>query len=237
MAEELPPEYNDRSALVAYATIGFRRTIATARKLRGFPQLLLFVLAFIFYNDATQTVIAISGPYAKDTLNLEVEQIAIAFLIVQFIAFFGAYLFGWLAGRRGTRDAIMISLVVWTLLAVAAFFLPEGEAVPFYLLAAVVGVVLGGVQALSRSLYGSMIPEEASAEFFGFFSVFSKFSAIWGPLVFALVSGITGNGRPAILSIIIFFFVGMVLLGRVDVDEARRSRERWHFEGEQAVVD
>ena len=236
-AEPLPAEYRERSALIAYTMVGFRRTLATGKKLLGFPQLMLFVIAFIFYNDGTQTVIAISGPYAEETLDLEVEQIAIAFLIVQFIAFFGAYFFGWLAGRVGTKQAILVSLVVWTLLAVAAFFLPEGEALPFYGLAAFVGVVLGGVQALSRSLYGTMIPEEASAEFFGFFSVFSKFSAIWGPLVFALVSGITDSGRPAILSIIVFFFIGGVLLARVDVDAGRRSRERWHFAGETATVD
>ena len=236
-AERLPEEYEGRSQIVSYALVGVRRTLATGKKLLGFPQLMLFVIAFIFYNDGTQTVIAISGPYAEETLELEVEQIAIAFLIVQFIAFFGAYFFGWLASRIGTKQAILVSLVAWTLLAVAAFFLPEGEAVPFYVLAAFVGVVLGGVQALSRSLYGTMIPEEASAEFFGFFSVFSKFSAIWGPLVFALVSGITDSGRPAILSIVLFFFVGGLLLARVDVAEGRRSRERWHFEGEAAIVD
>jgi len=95
----------------------------------------------------------------------------------------------------------------------------------------VVGFILGGVQALSRSLYGSMIPEEASAEFYGFFSVFSKFSAIWGPLIFAVISSATGSGRPAILSIIGFFILGMVLLWFVDVDEARASRSRWSFEG------
>jgi len=94
-------------------------------------------------------------------------------------------------------------------------------------LAVFVGFVLGGVQALSRSLYGSMIPEEGSAEFYGFYSVFSKFSAIFGPLVFAFVSNATGSGRPAILSVVFFFTVGLILLSRVDVEEARASRERW----------
>ena len=226
-ARDLPSSYRWRATFMGYVAVGFRRTIVSAKKIKAFPQLLLFVAAFIFYNDGIQTVITMTGPYAEETLNIEVEQIAVAFLIVQFVAFFGAYLFGWLASKRGAKESIMISLVIWILLSIAAFFLPEGDTTPFYLLAVVVGVVLGGAQALSRSLYGSMIPEEASAEFFGFFSVFSKFSAIWGPLVFALVSGITGNGRPAILSIIFFFFVGMLLLGRVDVDEGRRSRERW----------
>ena len=236
-AEELPEQYRHRRKFSAYAAVGFERTIATTRKLRLFPQILLFVLAFMFYNDGTQTVINISGAYAEDTLGLEIEQVAIAFLIVQFIAFGGALLFGVIADRVGAKRAILISLVVWSALAIAAFFLPEGQAIPFYALAAVVGLVLGGVQALSRSLYASMIPEEAAAEFFGFFSVFSKFSAIWGPLVFAVVSGATGSGRPAIMSVVAFFIIGGVLLSRVDVEEARRSRDRWHFGGVSAEVD
>lgn len=225
----------ERRTLRAYASIGFERTVATTRKLRLFPQLLLFVVAFIIYNSGTGTVIAISGPYAEDTLGLELEIIALAFLMVQFIAFFGALMFGWVAGRIGPKRAVMVTLVVWTGLAAMAFFLPEGSNVGFLALASIVGFVLGGVQALSRSLYGSMIPEEASAEFFGFFSVFSKLSGI-GPLVFGAVSAATGSGRAAILSVAAFFIVGLVLLGRVDVDEARRSRDRWEFEGPQAEV-
>jgi MFS transporter, UMF1 family len=190
----------------------------------------------MFYNDGTQTVINISGAYAEDTLGLEIEQVAIAFLIVQFVAFAGALAFGMLADRIGAKPAILVSLGIWTGLGVAAYFLPEGEALPFFALAAVVGVVLGGVQALSRSLYATMIPEEASAEFFGFFSVFSKFSAIWGPLLFAVISGATGSGRHAILSIVAFFIIGGALLARVDVAEARRSRDRWHFAGVEVTA-
>jgi len=131
--------------------------------------------------------------------------------------------------KRGKRSStpLMITLVIWIGIAVAGFLLPVGEALPLYGLGFVVGLVLGGVQALSRSLYGSMIPEEASAEFYGFFTVFSKFSAIWGPLLFALVSGVTGSGRPAILSVVAFLVIGMAILSRVDVEEARASRERW----------
>ena len=104
------------------------------------------------------------------------------------------------------------------------------------MLAVFIGLVLGGVQALSRSLYGSMIPEEASAEFYGFFSVFSKFSAIFGPLVFAIVSDRAGSGRPAILSILAFFVIGMAILSRVDVASARASRGEWHFTGTEVEV-
>ena len=224
-----------RRTIRDYASIGFARTMATTAKLRRFPQLLLFVIAFIIYNSGTGTVIAISGPYAEDTLGLELEVIALAFLLVQFIAFFGALLFGRLAKAIGPKEAVMVSLVVWTGLAVMAFFLPEGSSAGFLALASIVGFVLGGVQALSRSLYGSMIPEAASAEFFGFFSVFSKLSGI-GPLVFGAVSAATGSGRTAILSVAAFFIVGLIMLSRVNVTEARRSRDRWDFEGPQAEV-
>ena len=158
-------------------------------------------------------------------------RVIIAFLIVQFIAFGGAYAFGWISGKINPKRAILFNLVIWVGLAVSAYFLPEGEAVPFFMLAAVVGFVLGGVQALSRSLYGTMIPEEAAAEFYGFFSVFSKFSAIWGPLLFGIVTAQTGSGRNGIISVAAFFIIGGFLLTRVDVDEARASKERWHFEG------
>ena len=226
-ASEIPSRYRHMRPWGAYAAIGFGRTLGTARKLAGYPQLLLFVLAFIFYNDGTVTVINISGSYASETLGLEIAQISIAFLIVQFVAFGGALFFGMLADRIGAKQAILWSLVVWSLIAVVAYFLPAGQAMPFYVIAVAVGWVLGGVQALSRSLYATMIPEEAAAEFFGFYSVFSKFSAIWGPLVFSIVSHRTGSGRPAVLSIVAFFVIGGVLLAKVNVAEARESRARW----------
>ena len=230
LPDEVPAEYRERSLWLGLAHLGFSRTIATAKKLFGFKHLMLFVLAYIFYNDAVQTVIGVTGVYAEDTLNLSATDIIIVFLIVQFVAFFGALLFGVVAGRVGTKRAILVSLTIWVAVSVAAYFLPEGEALPLYGLGVVVGFVLGGVQALSRSLYGSMIPEEASAEFYGFFSVFSKFSAIWGPLLFGLISSVADTSRPAILSVVAFFAIGFVLLTRVDVQAARESRKLWSFE-------
>ena len=230
-ADELPQKYAVMPSWRAYPQLGIDRTIATFRKLLGFKQILLFVLAFMFYNDGTQTVINISGAYAEGTLGLELSEIIIAFLIVQFVAFGGAFAFGAISGKIGPKRAIIGNLLIWILLGIGAYFLPEGNAAAFWALAVVVGFVLGGVQALSRSLYGTMIPEEASAEFYGFFSVFSKFSAIWGPLVFAIVSARTGSGRPAILSVIIFYIIGIVLLANVDIEEARRSKDDWSFDG------
>ena len=219
------------------AAVGFSRTFSTAARLRQFPQLLLFVLAFMLYNDGVQTTINISAVYGTDTLGLTSTDIALTFLVVQFVAFGGAYFFGWLASRIDIRRAILINLSVWVLVAIGAFMLPEGNALAFQGLGVVIGVILGGIQALSRSLYGSMIPEEASAEFYGFYSVFAKFSAIWGPIIFAMVAGLTGSGRSAILSIILFFGLGMFLFSRVDIDEARRSKERWDVHGIEIATE
>ncbi len=235
--EQLPERYAGRPRTLAYIQLGYGRTLATARKLIKFKHLLWFLIAYMLYNDGVQTTINMSSAYADDTLGLETATIGLAFLIVQFIAVGGALLFGRLADRYGTKEAILISLVIWSIIAILAYFLPEGEALPFFGVAALIGVVLGGIQALSRSLYGSMIPEEASAEFYGFYSVFSKFSAMWGPLLFALISGATGSGRPAILAIIVFFVLGAAVLWRVDIDAARASKERWVFAGAEAAIE
>lgn len=218
-----------KRTLGKYASIGFSRTLETTRRLKDFPQLTRFIIAFVIYNSGTGTVIAVSGVYASETLELELQTIALAFLIVQFVAVGGAFLLGALANRIGPKASVMVTLVVWVGVAVGAFFLPVGTSTGFLALAAVIGFVLGGVQALSRSLYGSMIPEEASAEFFGFYSVFSKLSG-FGPLIFGMVAAATGSGRAAILSIAAFFIIGLVLLSRVDVEEARASREEWEFD-------
>lgn len=235
-SQPIPDRLANRSRAGAYLRIGFGRTWATARRLPKFPQLLLFVVAFVFYNDGVQTTINVSSAYASGTLDLDLTTIILAFLIVQFIAYFGALGFGNLAYRVGIKRALLTSLAVWTGVAVAAFFLPAGASIPFLGLAVVIGFILGGVQALSRSLYGSMIPEAASAEFYGFYSVFSKFSAIWGPFLFAFVGALAGSSRYAILSLVAFFALGGLLLSRVDIEEARASKHRWSFEGEEATV-
>ena len=235
-AQELPERYAGRPRILAYVQLGYGRTLGTAKRLIKFKHLLWFLIAYMLYNDGVQTTINMSSAYADDTLGLETATIGLAFLIVQFIAVGGALFFGRLADRYGTKEAILASLVIWSIIAVLAYFLPEGQALPFFGVAALIGLVLGGIQALSRSLYGSMIPEEASAEFYGFYSVFSKFSAMWGPLLFAVISGATGSGRPAILAIIVFFVAGFLVLLRVDIDAARRSKDLWVFAGAEAGV-
>jgi UMF1 family MFS transporter len=229
-AQPLPRRFRNTWRPLAYWRIGFGRVFATARKLIGFKQLMLFLIAYMIYVDGIQSIILIASTYATQTLQLGEASIMITLLIVQIVAFFGALLFGRLAARTGARGSLLICLAVYAAVTIAAYFLPAGQVLPFLLMGATVGFVQGGAQSLSRSLYGSMIPEEASAEFYGFYSVLSKFAAIWGPLIFAFVSDRTGSARPAILSLIAFFVVGGFLLARVNVEEARASRYRWTFE-------
>ncbi|MCQ3804339.1 MAG: MFS transporter [bacterium] len=215
------------SRLLAYMRLGFSSTWGTCRRLSGHKQLLLFIVAYMFYIDGVQTVISISAIYAAETLEISTTFIAFLLLVVQFTAFLGALMFGRLSDRIGPKRSVLIALVVWSFVLVAAYFLPVGQNYPLLALGVVIGVVMGGTQALSRSLYGSIIPEEASAEFFGFFSVFTKFSAIWGPIIFATFRQVTGSSRPGVLSLAVFFVVGFVLLSLVDVDKARAARTEW----------
>ncbi len=236
LPQALPAEYGGRPRSLAYAVVGFARVWETTKRLVRFKQLLLFLVAFVIYIDGIQTIINMATVYARDTLLLGAGAIMGTFLLVQFVAFGGAYFFGWLAGRIQARPAILWCLAVYALVAVAAYFLPAGRLLPFMALGATIGFVQGGAQSLSRSLYGSMIPEEASAEFYGFYSVLSKFAAIWGPLIFARVTQTTGSGRNGILSLIVLFILGGILLALVDVEEARASKTRWRFVGAEAEV-
>ena len=230
-AARLPRESPAPTGPIAYARLGINRTWRTTRQLTGFPHLLLFVVAFLFYNDGVSTVIKITPVFASETLDLSSTTIAAVFVVIQLVAFFGALAFGWLAGRLGVKRAILVSIAGWVLVTVGGYLMPSQQVTPFLLLGVLAGLVLGGIQALSRSLYGSMIPEEASAEFFGFYSVFSKFSAIFGPLIFAAVDIVTGSTRLSILFLAAFFIIGGAILARVDVDEARASKGEWDIEG------
>lgn len=219
--EQIPDEFRNMSKLSVYSRIGIGRTIATAKKVARFKQLVLFLIAFMIYNDAIQTVIKMSAIYG-DQLKIPHSFIMITLLIVQFVAFFGALLFGSLAGKISAKKALMITLVMWLFVVIYGYYLKSPA--EFLFLGAIIGIVMGGSQALSRSLYGAMIPPQASAEFYGFYSVFSKFSAIIGPAVFAIIDYVTGSARFAILSLIAFFVVGLILLSLVNVEKAKEAK-------------
>ena len=197
-------------AILQAAKTGFRKIWQTTRMVAGYKHLLLFLLAFMIYNDGVQTVIKMASIYGKDELHLSTATLLGTLLMVQFIGIGGALLMSRIAIWYGTKRTIMVSLLAWFGLTLFAYRMET--AIEFWILGIVAGLILGGTQALSRSFYGSLIPKDQSAQFFGYYSVFAKFSAIWGPIIFALVRQVTGTSRLSILSLSLFFLTGWLLL-------------------------
>ncbi len=191
----------------------------TFRDLRGYRSALLMLVAFLIYNDGIGTIIRMATAYGTE-LGIGQSALIGAILLVQFVGIPFAFLFGMLAGKIGAKRAIFLGLAAYTGISIVGYFMRT--ATHFYLLAILVGMVQGGTQALSRSLFASMIPRYRSGEFFGFWGVFEKFAGILGPAIFAATIAATGSSRNAILSVIGFFAVGGVLLSRVDVEEGQR---------------
>ncbi len=223
----LPAEYRRWPRPLAYAAVGLSRTWRTTMKVRRFRHLVIFLLAFMLYDDGIQTVINMATIYGKVELQLPTLHLMLTLLLIQAIATVGAMVFSWIAGRIGTKHTVMVTLVLWSGVVMYAYFIRT--AAEFFILGAIVGLVLGGSQALSRSFYGSMIPAEASAEFYGFYTVFSKFAAMWGPWGFAIVKQMTGSSRLAIVSLIVLFLAGLFLLFFVDEKQARQAKQAGAF--------
>jgi UMF1 family MFS transporter len=188
--------------------------------MRAYPLTLWFLAAFLLYNDGVQTVISVSAQYGADELNLSQTTLTSAILLVQVVAFFGAIGMGRIAVRAGAKRTVLWSLVVWTGVLVAAYFLRAGAAVQFYALAVVIGLVLGGTQALSRSLFSQLIPTGKEAEYFGFYEISDRGTSWLGPFLFALTYQLSGSYRYAIFSLVVFFVVGGGLLAGLDMRRA-----------------
>jgi len=205
-------------ALLAASTRPVRDAFGTVRRtfgeLRGYRQAFLMLIAFLLYNDGIQTMIKMSSIYGAE-IGLDANAQIGAYIVVQFVGIPFSFIFGALAGRIGVKTSIFIALVVYTGISVLGYFMTA--AWQFFALAFLVGTVQGGSQALSRSLFARMIPKEKSSEYFGFFSVFEKFAGIAGPALFAASVTAFGSSRPAVLSLILFFVLGAVVLTRVDV--------------------
>ena len=198
---------------------GFGRLVETFKEVRTYRELFKFLIAFWLYNDGIGTIIKMATIYGKE-IGIGQNDLIGALLMVQFVGIPFSFAFGWLAKKLGTKKSIYLSLGVYTLITISAYFM--NTAIHFWILGFAVALVQGGSQALSRSLYGRMVPKVQSAAFFSFFSVSGKFAGIFGPLIFALVSQIMGNSRLGIISLIIFFISGALLLTRVDEEEGIR---------------
>jgi UMF1 family MFS transporter len=199
--------------------VAIDRLKETFGELRQYRNAFLMLVAFFIYNDGIGTIIRMATIYGTE-IGLEQSALITAIMIVQFVGVPFAFLFGMLAGRLGAKRSIYAALVVYAGISVLGYFMRT--ATHFLILAILVGMVQGGAQALSRSLFASMIPRYKSGEFFGFFAVMEKFAGILGPAVFAVTIGLTGSSRNAILAIIVFFAVGGALLARVNVEEGQR---------------
>ncbi|WP_213454723.1 MFS transporter [Rhizomonospora bruguierae] len=193
-------------------TDGFKQLWHTLRGLRAYPITLFFLIAYLIYNDGVQTVIALASVYGTKELLLPDDVLVPTILMVQFLAFFGAMGMGWLAKRIGAWKTVLISLVAWIGLIGAAYLLPARQTIPFILLGGGIGVVLGGTQALSRSLFSQLIPPGREGEYFGLYEISDKGTSWLGPLLFGIAYGATGSYRAAIVSLLVFFVVGFVAL-------------------------
>ncbi|MFI9289720.1 MFS transporter [Streptomyces werraensis] len=199
---------------------GFRQLAATVRDMRRHPLTLAFLLAYLVYNDGIQTVISQASVYGSKELGLGQSTLIVAVLLVQVLAVAGALLLGRLARRYGAKRTILGSLGAWTLTLAAGYFLPAGAPGWFFVLAAGIGLVLGGSQALSRSLFSHLVPPGKEAEYFSAYEISDRGLSWLGPLLFGLTYQLTGSYRDAIVSLVGFFVLGFVLLARVPVRRA-----------------
>ena len=223
--KDRPPAVRPQGAFVARE---FRQLASTLRHLGAYPQAGLFLLAFFFYNDGIQTLIGLSATYAVEELGLTTTTVLLSVVVVQVIGIVGALILARFAKRVGAKRVVLVSLVAWCVIALAVFLLPVGNAGLFLTVAGFSGFILGGSQALSRSLFAQLIPRRKEGEFFSLFEIAGSASALLGPLVFAVTLQFAGSYRIGLLFLVAFFVIGGLLLRRVDImagiEQAHASR-------------
>ena len=199
--------------------MGWVQLVQTFKEIRNMKVVGTFLLAYWFYIDGVDTIIKMAVDYGM-SLNFPGESLIIALLIVQFVAFPSALIYGWLASKIGAKTGIMVGITAYSFITLLGYFMTE--AWHFYVLAILIGLFMGGIQALSRSLYTRIIPPDKSAEFFGFYNMLGKFAAIIGPALMGTIALVTGSARLSILSILLLFILGAFFLNKVDINEGKR---------------
>ncbi|MBP1947352.1 MFS transporter [Virgibacillus litoralis] len=217
----------------SYAAIGFSRVTNTFKEIKQYKHLLIFLLAFWMYNDGISTIIKMATIYGRD-IGIDSNSLIVALLITQFVGIPCTFFFGWLASKITAKKALYITLYAYLGIVILGYFM--SSALHFYLLAFCVGLVQGGAQSLSRSIYGRMVPANKHAEFFGFYGISAKFAAIFGPFLFAIVGQLTGSSRLGIISLVIFFIVGIVLLRFVNIDQGVLEAKRQTNQAEKIDI-
>jgi len=200
---------------------GLRGYLQIFAQVRRHPDLLLFLVAFLFYNDGIQTVIAVSAIFGREELGLSQTTVLSVFLMIQFVAMPGSLLYGRAAERWGAKRSILAGLLLFIAVTVYAYTMQKGW--EFWILGFVVALIFGGLQAISRSLYAALIPQGKSAEFFAFYAISGKFASVVGPLLFAIIADLTGSTRLSILALASLFIVGLLLLAGVNVARGKAA--------------
>jgi MFS transporter, UMF1 family len=194
----------------------FGQLWATLREMRGYPMSLTFLIAFLFYNDGIQTVIGVASTYGTKQLGFGDSVLIATILMIQFVAYFGALLFGRLAASIGSYRCLLWGTYAWMMIVVVAMFLPRGNVVTFLAVGVAIAIVLGGTQALSRSFFSLLIPRGREGEYFGLYNACERGTSWFGTFLFGVVFQLSGSYRPAIVALIIFFVLGAVFLLRLD---------------------
>jgi len=213
------PQISDSLPLVRAISAGYRQLRITFIQIRQLKIIGMFLLAYWLYIDGVDTIIRMSVKMGS-SLGFEAGDLITALLMVQFIAFPAALGYNWFASKIGTKKAVLIAIGGYSVVTLLAYFMTVK--LHFYILAALIGLFQGGVQALSRSLFTRLIPRGKEAEFFGFYNMLGKFAAVIGPIMMGWVTLATGNVRLGILSILILFISGALLLQKVDFEEGER---------------
>jgi UMF1 family MFS transporter len=211
-----------------YFRAGYLRLRRTFHRIKSFRELTKFLVAFLIYNEGIETVIVMASIFGAEVLGMETNELILFFLMIQGLAFVGSMIFGVLADAIGNRRTVIVTLAIWSFIVLWAFQLgivwdPKTE---YWVLGVLVATVLGGSQAASRSLQGLFTPDANSAEFFGFFAVSGKFASIFGPLIYGILIAITGSVQSGVLSVLIFFVVGMVILWTVNEKKGMEEKEK-----------
>lgn len=214
-----PPE--QKTTTIQAGRQAIRQVLGTIQNVRRFKMLALFLLAFLFFNDGVQTVISQASTFAIQELDFTQNDLIGLILMIQFLAIPGSLLVGWLGDHLGQKPTLVLCLAVWVGLLTSAFFVHSK--LPFWILGAVLAMVMGGVQSVSRAIMGMMTPERNSAEFFGFFNLSGKATGIFGTFLFGLTILLTHSPRYAIVSLLVLFLLGWALMTRVDIGEGRRQ--------------
>jgi UMF1 family MFS transporter len=220
LRDRRPPRMG-AAGLINAARRSFSEVKSTLTHVRLYRSLALFLVGFLFYNDAVQTVLTQSSTFATTELKFETNELVMLVLMIQFVAFPGALLVAWISQQAGQRAALFGCLAIWTALLVSGYFVQTK--LHFWIMGAAIAFVMGGIQSVSRAMMGVMTPPQHQAEFFGFFNFSGKAFSFLGPAVFGLVVALTGSARLAIVSLTIQLVVGWIIVSRVNIAQGRRE--------------